>query len=268
MIHVTAHIDPTAKISEGVSIGPYVVIGANAEIGEGSRIDSHAVIGPNTVMGKRNQVYSFAAVGGDPQDLNYHGEPTFLYIGDDNIIREYVTISRGSTKGDGATKIGHKNMLLAYSHVAHDCILGNEILMTNNATLAGHVKVDDFAILGAFTAVHQFCRVGAYSFLSRATEINKDIPPYMLVKGLPGLPCGLNAVGLKRRGFSEQTIAGLKKAYRIIYRRELRLETMLNELRELIPSTPEVKLIVDLIEESKRGIARQCIEDEHAEVDF
>ncbi len=260
-IDARASVDPTAVIGKDVTIGPWTVIGPNVEIAEGSKIYSHVVIDRNTKIGRYNTIYPYASIGCDPQDLAYKGEDTFLDIGDHNIFREFVTINRGSTGGHGTTKIGDKNCFLAYSHVAHDCMIANEVLMVNNATIAGHVTIDDYVILGAFTAVHQFCRVGAYSFLSRATEISKDVPPYMLVKGLPGFPCGLNSVGLKRRGFSNETMRGLKQAYQILYRRGLKFEEVINELEALVKTCPEAQLILDLIHSSERGIARRTVEE-------
>jgi len=254
-----ASIHPSAKIASNVSIGPWAVIGPNVEIGSNTKIQSHVVIECNTTLGENNVIYSHVVLGSDPQDLSYRGEETYLDIGDDNIIREFVTINRGSATGKGITRIVNNNFFLAYSHVAHDCHLKNDILMVNNATLAGHVTVDDYAILGAFTAVHQFCRVGAYSFLSRATEVSKDVPPYMLVKGLPGFPCGLNTVGLKRHGFSEETLRGLKQAYQIMYRRGLKFEEVKKALKALTETCPEVQLIIDLINKSQRGIARRSV---------
>jgi len=251
-----ASIHSTASIGKDVSIGPWTIIGPNVHIGDNTRIESHVVISCNTRLGKNNVISPYVSLGGDPQDLSYKGEDTYLEIGDGNVIREFVTINRGSSP-NGLTRIGDKNFLLAYSHVAHDCILGNEVLMVNNATLAGHVTVDDYVILGAFTAVHQFCRVGAYSFLIHATEISKDVPPYMLVKGLPGFPCGLNVVGLKRRGFSSETIRHLKEAYQILYRRGLKFDSVQQDLEELTQVCPEVRLILDLIAVSERGIARR-----------
>lgn len=259
LIDHRAAIHPTAQVGENVSIGPWTVIGPHVEIGRNTQIQSHVVIDRNTKIGESNIIYSYAALGSDPQDISYRGEETYLEIGNGNIIREFVTINRGSAKGNhgGVTRIGNKNFFLAYSHVAHDCQLKDEILMVNNATLAGHVIVDNYAILGAFTAVHQFCRIGAYSFLSRATEVSKDVPPYMLVKGLPGLPCGLNTVGLKRRGFSEETIRHLKNAFQIMYRRGLKFDDVKKELENLALICPEVQLIINLIKESERGIARR-----------
>lgn len=260
MIDPRASIHPSAKIGKNVSIGPWTLVGPNVEIGDGCKLHSHVVIEKNTKMGQNNVIHPYAALGGDPQDLSYHGEDTYLEMGDNNIVREFVTMNRGSINGASVTRIGNKNFFLAYSHVAHDCQLKDEILMVNNATLAGHVQVDSYVILGAFTAVHQFCRVGAYSFLSRATEISKDVPPYMLVKGLPGYPCGLNTVGLKRRGFSDETVRGLKKAYQILYMRGLKFDQAKEELAALAKECPEVRLIIDLINESKRGIARRTAE--------
>ncbi len=255
-------IHPTAKIGKDVTIGPWTVIGPHVEVGDGSKIHSHVVIDCHTKLGVHNTIYPYASIGCDPQDLAYKGEETYLEIGDHNVFREFVTINRGSVGGCGTTSIGNKNCFFAYSHVAHDCKLGNEVLMINNATIAGHVVIDDYAILGAFTAVHQFCRVGAYSFLSQATEISKDVPPYMLVKGLPGFPCGLNSVGLKRRGFSLETMRNLKQAYQILYRRNLKFDDVLSELETLAKTAPEVQLILDLINESERGIARRTATEE------
>jgi len=261
-VDARASIHPTAVIAKDVTIGPWVVIGANVEIGEGTKIASHVVIDRNTKIGSHNSIYPYASIGGDPQDLAYKGEDTFLEIGDHNIFREFVTINRGSTGGHGVTRVGHKNCFLAYSHVAHDCKIGNDILMVNNAAIAGHVTVEDHVILGAFTAVHQFCRVGAFSFLSRATEISKDVPPYMLVRGLPGYPCGLNMVGLRRHGFSNDTIRFLKQAFQILYRRGLKFDEVLKELELLTKTCPEVQLILDLIHNSDRGIARRTSPEE------
>src|SRR3990167_5867532 len=210
-IDPTAKIHPTAKIADQVVIGPWVYIGEQVTIGEGTRIDAHAVVKQHTIMGKNNYIHSHSVVGGDPQDLSYRGEETWLKMGDDNIVREFVTINRGSAKS-GTTYVGHKNCFFSYSHVAHDARIGNEVLFVNNASIAGHVTVDDFAIMGAYSAAHQFTRVGAYSFLAHAAQISHDIPPFMLVKGTPGIPVTLNLVGLRRRGFSSDTIRGLRKA--------------------------------------------------------
>ena len=257
MIDSTARIHPTAKIAPNVTIGPWVCIGEHVEIGEGSIIDAHAVVKQHTMMGKNNHIHSHAVVGGDPQDLNYRGETVWLKMGDANIVREFVTINRGTPNGVGTTTIGNKNCFLSYSHVAHDAHIGNEVLFVNNASIAGHVTVDDFAIVGAYAAVHQFTRIGAYSFLVHAAQVANDIPPFMLVKGTPGVPIALNLVALRRRGFSVDTISGLKKAYRLMYRQGLSMQKIEEALAELVQETPQVQLIIDLMKTSKRGIVRK-----------
>ncbi|MCX7120924.1 MAG: acyl-ACP--UDP-N-acetylglucosamine O-acyltransferase [Gammaproteobacteria bacterium] len=257
LISPAAIIDPTAKIAKNVVIGPWVFIGEQVTIGEGSRIDSHVVISKNTVIGKNNHIYANAVVGGDPQDLSYRGEETWLKIGDDNIIREFVTLNRGSAGGIGTTSIGNKNCFLSYSHVAHDAHVGNETLFVNCASIAGHVVVDDYAIIGAYSTAHQFTRIGAYSFLAHGAQVSQDIPPFMLVKGTPGIPFALNLVGLRRRGFSANTINGLKKAFRLMYREGLSRDALESALAELAKETPEINLIIELAKNSKRGIARK-----------
>lgn len=256
-ISPAAIIHPTAKIAENVVIGPCVYIGEHVTIGEGTRIDAHAVISKHSIIGKNNYIHSHAAVGGDPQDISYRGEEVWLTIGDDNIIREFVTINRGSVSGGGMTYVGNKNYFLSYSHVAHDAHVGNEILFINYASIGGHVTVDDFAIMGAYSTAHQFCHIGSYSFLAHNAQISQDIPPFMLVKGIPGAPCALNLVGLRRRGFSQETISGLKKAFRLMYRQGLTMEEVESGLIELSKETPEVQMIIDLMKKSKRGIVRR-----------
>src|SRR3989338_2957810 len=231
-IDSTAKIHSTAKIAAGVIIGPWVYIGEQVEIGEGTRIDAHAVILRHTVMGKNNHIHAHAAVGGDPQDLSYHGEETWLRMGDGNIVREFATINRGSTKS-GVTIIGNQCCFLSYSHAAHDARIGNEVLFINNSAIAGHVTVNDFAIIGAYAAVHQFVQIGAYSFLVHAAQVSNDIPPFMMAKGDPAVPIGLNLVALRRRGFSSNTVSGLKKAYRILYRDGLSLRDAEKALAEM-----------------------------------
>lgn len=257
LISPSAIIHPTAKIAHNVVIGPWVFIGEHVTIGEGSRIDAHAAVLKHTMMGKNNHIHANAVVGGDPQDLTYRDEEVWLTIGDDNIIREFVTINRGSVHGGGMTRVGNKNCFLSYSHVAHDAHIGNEVLFINYASIAGHVTVDDFAIMGAYSTAHQFTRIGSYSFLAHGAQVSQDIPPFMLVKGIPGTPFALNLVGLRRRGFSAETISGLKKAFRIMYRQGLAMEAMKTQLVELTKETPEVQMIIDLINNSKRGIVRK-----------
>lgn len=255
-IHVNSVVDPSAIIHESVKIGPWAVIGAGAEIGSGTVIHPHVIIGPNTKIGRNNEIHPFSVIGGDPQDTTYRGEKTLLIIGDNNVIREYVTISRGSIKGDGSTVIGNHNFILAYCHIGHDCRVGNHILFTNNATLAGHVVVDDHAKLGAFTAVHQFCRVGSYSFITRGALVNHDVLPYVIVTSHTCETRGLNLIGLQREGFSEDTIRQLRRAYNIIFRRSLKLGEIVGELKVLAQESPEVSLFLDLIQGSDRGFVR------------
>lgn len=249
-----AIIDPSAIIGEGVKVGPWSIIGPDVEIGAGTEIGAHVVISCNTTIGNNNKIYPYVSLGGDPQDLHYKGEETFLKVGDNNIIREFVTINRGSAGGRGTTTVGNKNCFLAYSHVAHDCIIGNEVLFVNSATIAGHVTIDDHAIIGAFCAVHQFCRVGAYSFITQGAMVGQDILPYMLVVG--SAPCGLNTIGLKRHGFSDATLSALKRAFHIIFRRGLKLKEIREELIKMQSEFSEIDLILELMDSSTRGFAR------------
>ena len=204
-------------------------------------------------------MHSHAVIGGDPQDLSYKGEETWLEMGDNNIVREFVTINRGSTKESRVTKIGNNNYFLSYSHVAHDACIGNYVQLVNNASIAGHVTIDDYAILGAGSAVHQFTRIGAYSFLVHGAQATHDIPPYMLVKGMPAMPIALNVVALKRRGFSQEAMSGIKKAFRIMYRKNLPLKTVEESLEQLAKEVAEVGLILDLVKNAKRGILRKHV---------
>ncbi len=256
VIDPRAIVDPSAIIASDVRISPFAIIGPNVEIGSGTYIGPNVYIHSNTKIGCNNKIEAFAALGGDPQHSGYQGEPTFLEIGDDNIIREFCTFHRGTVQGGGVTRIGSRNFFMAYVHVAHDCIVGNEVTLANNASLAGHVQVEDFAWFGAFCAVHQFVSIGAYSFLGRATKVGQDIPPYMLVTGIPGAPRGINLVGLKRHGFSDQSIRAFKRAYSLTYRQDLRLQEALIELERMSLEYPEVKSFVEAIRNSKRGIAR------------
>ena len=257
MIHPTALIDPKAEIEEGVEIGPYSVIEKDVFIGEGTKIGPHVVIREGTKIGKRCQIFQFASIGEAPQFLGYKGEKTFLQIGDHNIIREFVTFHRGTVKGGGKTVIGNDNFFMAYSHVAHDCQIGNEVMMANGATLAGHILIEDQAIIGGLSAIHQFCQIGTHAFISGLTGVSLDIPPYMLASGNRAKLFGLNTVGLKRANFSEETIKALKKAYRIIFRSGLTLEKAIKRIEEdEISQTPEVQHLLSFIGHSKRGISR------------
>jgi UDP-N-acetylglucosamine acyltransferase len=257
MIHPTAIIDSKAEISEGVEIGPYSVIEKNVLIGEGTKIAPHVVIREGTYIGKQCQISQFASIGEAPQSVGYKGEKTFLQIGDHNIIREFVTLHRGTIKGGGKTVIGNENFLMAYSHVAHDCQIGNQVVMANGATLAGHILIEDFAIIGGLSAIHQFCRVGTYAIIGGITGVLMDIPPYTKAQGDRAKLFGLNTIGLKRANFSEETLKALKKAYRIIFRSSLTLEkAMKRVVEDEISQTPEVQHFLQFIQCSKRGITR------------
>ena len=258
-------IDPSAKIADGVKIGPFTRIGPHVEIGQGTVIASHVVIDKNTLIGKHNKIYDFAALGGDPQDLTPQDRETFLEIGDQNIIREFCTINRGSNKatGSGVTRVGSRNMLMAYIHIGHDCQVGSNIIFANNASIAGHVTVDNYANLGAFAAVHQFVRIGSYSFLGRATKVGQDVLPYMLVTGNPGSPSGLNLVGLRRQKASLALVRILKRAYQLFYHRHLKLTEIHPELVEMAKQHPEINLFLDIMDHTKRGIARPRLNRRH-----
>jgi UDP-N-acetylglucosamine acyltransferase len=257
MIHPSAIIDPKAQIGEGVEIGPYSVIEKDVSIGEGTKIGPHVVIREGTHIGKRCQIFQFASIGEAPQAFVYRGEKTSLLIGDQNIIREFVTLHRGTIKGGGKTVIGNDNFFMAYSHVAHDCQIGNQVVLANGATLAGHILIEDYAVIGGLSAIHQFCQVGAHAFISGLTGVSLDIPPYMLASGSRAKLYGLNAVGLKRHRFSEETLKALKKAYRLIFRSGLTLEKAMKKVGEdEISQTPEVQHLLQFIQRSKRGISR------------
>ena len=257
MIHPTAIIDPKAEIGEGVEIGPYSVIEKGVLIDQGTKIGPHVIIREGTRVGKRCHIFQFASIGEAPQFLGYKGEKTFLQIGDENIIREFVTLHRGTIKGGGKTTIGNKNFFMAYSHVAHDCQIGNEVIMSNAATLAGHIIIEDWAILGGIVAIHQFCRVGTHAFIGGISGVTLDIPPYVLASGSHVKLFGLNTIGLKRANFSEETVKALKKAYRIIFRSALTLEKAMKKVGEdEISHAPEVQHLLHFIQHSKRGIAR------------
>jgi UDP-N-acetylglucosamine acyltransferase len=257
MIHPAAIIDPKAEIAEGVEIGPYSVIEKNVSIGEGTKIGPHVVIREGTHIGKRCQILQFASIGEAPQAVAYRGEKTLLLMGDQNIIREFVTLHRGTVKGGGKTVLGNENFIMAYSHVAHDCQIGNQVVMANGATLAGHILIEDHAIIGGLSAIHQFCRIGAHAIVSGLTGVSQDVPPYMMAAGSRAKLFGLNTVGLKRAQFSEQTLRALKKAYRIIFRSGLTLEKAMKAVEEDdIFLIPEVRHLLDFIQHSKRGISR------------
>lgn len=256
MIHPQAVIDPSAKLADGVSVGPFSVIGADVAIGEGSEIGSHVVIEGPTVIGRENKIYSFASIGGDPQDKKYAGESTKLEIGDRNVIREYCTISRGTVQDTGITRIGDDNWIMAYVHIAHDCQVGSNTIFANCATLAGHVVIEDHAILGGFTLVHQFCKLGAHCFTAMNSVISKDVLPFTMVSGHMAKPHGLNTEGLKRRGFSSEGITQLKNAYKVIYRSGHTLERAIEKLEPMSNDSPEIGQLLTFLKGVSRGIVR------------
>jgi UDP-N-acetylglucosamine acyltransferase len=255
-IHSTAIVDKEALIDENVFIGPFCVIGRGAQIRKGTRLASHVVVEGKTEIGEGCQIFPFASIGFQPQDVKYKGEETGVTIGNNNIIREYVTIHRASVGGDGVTTIGNNNFLLAYVHVAHDCKIGNNVVLVNLATLAGHVVVEDYAYIGGIVAIHQFTRIGAYSMVGGFSGIGQDIPPYMIASGARAKLFGLNTVGLKRHGFSDTTIAELKKAYKILFREKHTLKEAIKKVQTELPYSDEIKHLIGFIEKNRRGICR------------
>ena len=255
-IHPTAIIHPNAKLAEGVEVGAYSVIGEHVEIGAGTTVASHVVIEGHTRIGKNNRIFQFSSLGGIPQDKKYAGEPMRLEIGDNNLIRECCTFNIGTVQDVGVTRIGNNNWIMAYVHIAHDCQVGNGIVLANSVQLAGHVHVDDFAILGAFVGVHQFCKVGAHVMAGAGSLLFQDLPPYVTVGGNPAAPHGINSEGLKRRGFSSEAIAAIKRAYKTLYRSGLTLDQAKQEIGEQAAGHPELKLFTDFIARSTRGIIR------------
>lgn len=256
MIHPQALVDPAARIADDVEIGPFTIVDADVEIGPGTRIGSHTVIRGPTRLGRDNRVFSFASIGEAPQDMKYAGEATRLEVGDRNTIREYVTLNRGTAEGGGVTRIGSDNLFMAYAHVAHDCVVGDRTIFANAASLAGHVEVGDWCILGGFTCVHQFCRIGAHSFSGLGTVITRDVPPYVTVAGNHARPYGLNRNGLKRRGFEPETIRALHRAYRFLVKHRNPGPDALAEIEKLAAEHPEVRLFVDFLRAGERGIVR------------
>jgi UDP-N-acetylglucosamine acyltransferase len=256
-IHASAVIDPSARIGKDVSIGAFTVIGAEVGIGDGTRIGSHcSILGP-TRIGRDNRIHSHAAIGGDPQDKKYGGERVELVIGDGNVIREFVTISRGTGKGGGTTRIGDDNWLLAYTHIAHDCIVGNHCVFSNNSTLAGHVEIGDWVIMSGFAGVHQFCRIGAHAFLGMGVLVSGDVPPFVMVaESEQGRPRGINAEGLKRRGFDADRIAAIKRAYRALYVSGDNLAEARGRLAEFAVDSADVRDFLDFIERGERPLLR------------
>lgn len=256
MIDSRASVDPSAEIADDVEIGPWTLIGPNVKIDAGTRVESHVVVKGPTSIGKNNHIYQFSTVGEDTPDVKYKGEPTRLEIGDNNIIREGVTIHRGTVQDKAVTKIGSDNLFMAYVHIAHDCVVGDHVILVNNASLAGHATVADWAIVSGYSLVHQYCNVGAHSYAGMASHIAKDIPAYMLVYGQPAEVRTINQEGLRRRDFSSETISTIKKAFKILYRRGLKLDDAMLQIRELAETEPALTELIQSIEKSERGIIR------------
>lgn len=255
-IHPTAQIDASAKIGRNVSIGAFTIIGAHVEVGEDTWIGPHVVIDGPTRIGCNNQIFQFSSLGTVPQDKKFHGEDSRLEIGDRNVIREFCTFNRGTTEGGGVTRIGDDNWVMAYVHIAHDCIVGNNNILANAASLAGHVRIDDYVGLGGFTLVHQFCQIGAHAFTSMGSIINRDVPPYVTVAGTFANPKGINSEGLRRRGYSKERIMSIKRAYKTLYKSGLPLAEAREELARAAVDAPDVKLMLDFIERAQRSLVR------------
>jgi UDP-N-acetylglucosamine acyltransferase len=256
LIDPRAIIDPGAKLADDVVVGPWSIVGADVEIGEGTVIGPNVIIKGPTRIGKHNRVYQFSSLGEDTPDRKYKGEPTRLVIGDHNIIREGVTMHRGTIQDRDETTVGDHNLIMAYAHIGHDSVVGNHCILVNNVALAGHVHIDDWAILSGYTLVHQFCRIGAHSFAAMGTAIGKDVPAYVTVSGNPAEARSMNFEGMRRRGFSPEAIAELRRTYKIVYRQGLTIEQALAELAESAAVFPEVAVFRDSIQASSRGITR------------
>ena len=256
MIHPSALVSPEARLAADVTVGPFSIIGPGVEIGPRSVVGPHVVINGLTRMGAENQVFQFASIGEPPQDKKYKGEPTRLEIGDRNVFRESCTVNRGTAQGGGVTRIGDDNLFMAYSHVAHDCTIGNEVVFANCAALAGHVEIGDGVVLGGLTAVHQFVKIGPLAFLAGGAIVQRDVPPYVMVAGNPALPHMVNTIGLKRRGFSEEQVRNVRNAYRVLYRSDLKLAEALAKLDVVAETHGEIKAFVDFVRGSTRSIVR------------
>ena len=258
-IHSTAIVDPSAQLGDNVFIGPYCVVEAGVEIGDGCWFQGHVTVCRSTQIGRGNKFYAYGSIGQQTQDLKYKGEPTHLQIGDNNCFREFVTLHRGTDPGS-TTRIGNSGNFLSYSHVAHDCIVGDHVIFSNNGTLGGHVEVGDHAIIGGLTAVHQFCRIGRFALTGGCTKIVQDVPPFMIADGNPALVRGINQVGMERNGFAAETIREIREAYRIIYRSQLNAKQGVEKIRETLDHTPEVHHLLEFIETSQRGIIRRPVQ--------
>jgi UDP-N-acetylglucosamine acyltransferase len=255
-IHETAIIDPAADIADDVEIGPWSIIGPDVTIGPGCWIGPHVIITGRTTLGKNNRVYQFNSIGEAPQDMKYAGEDTELVIGDNNLIREFCTLNRGTVQDGGVTRIGNDNWIMAYVHIAHDCTLGNRIIMGNNASLAGHVTVGDWAIISGFSQIHQFCDIGAHSFISFNGLVNRSVPPYVTVSAEKSRPRGVNTEGLRRRGFTPEQIQNVRRAYKVLYRSKLPLEEAREQLGAMAEDAEELRILIDFIDGHDRSLIR------------
>jgi len=255
-IHPTALVDPAATLAADVEVGPFSIVGPHATIGAGTVIGPHAVVTGRTSLGARNRVFQFASIGEMPQDRKYAGEATTTTIGDDNVFREFVSIHAGTAQDRGDTSIGNGNLFLAYTHVAHDCVVGSFTTFSNNAQIAGHVRIDDWAVLGAYAGVHQFCRIGAHAMLAAGAIVLQDVPPFVTAAGYPATPHGTNNEGLRRRGFSAGDILAVRRAYKILYREGRALDDAKLALGDALRETPAIAPLVEFLAESRRGIIR------------
>ena len=256
MIDARAIVSPDAQLAPDATVGPFSVIGPQVRIGARTVIGPHAVINGPTTIGADNRIFQFASIGDAPQDKKYRGEPTQLVIGDRNVFRESCTINRGTTHDKGVTHIGDDNLFMAYSHVAHDCVIGDNTVFANSVALGGHVEVGDWVILGGLTAVHQFTKIGAHAFLGGGAILSRDVPPYVMVAGNPAVPHGVNAEGLRRRGFSDEQVRQIREAYRVLYRSDLKLAEALTQLAPLAEQHPEIRTFVEFIHASTRSLVR------------
>ncbi len=257
LIHPTAIIDPSAELAEDVEVGAYSIIGKNVAIGSGTKVHSHVVIVENTRIGQNNQIFQFSSIGERCQDLKYKGEETWLEIGDSNTIREHCTLHRGTVHDQALTKIGSHNLLMVNTHVAHDCFIGDHNIIANNVGIAGHVHVGDYVVLGGNSGIHQFCRIDSYSMVGGASLIVKDVPAYIMASGNPAHAHGMNFEGMRRKGWSKETIANLRQAFKLLYRSNLTIKQAAEQIQEqILPTTPEVQLLLDSLTTSTRGIVR------------
>lgn len=256
-IHPQAVVAAGAKLGKGVKIGAYAVVGEEVELGDGCVVYAHTVVGGPSTFGKNNVFHAFSAIGGDPQDYTFRGERVELTVGDGNIFREYVSVSRGTQKGGGKTSLGDSNFFLAYSHVGHDCVIGSHTLFVNGATLAGHVTVEDFATIGAFSPVHQFCRIGRYAYIGASTVITQDVPPFSkIVTERETKNFGINTIGLERKGFSPERLQALKHAYRLLLRSKMNTSQALAEMKKTLGDSPDIQELIKFIESAERGIEK------------